>query len=163
MGGFYRLFLKYMGNSVLENISYAFVKVAKFFVKLAIFCVVIYLLGMQLFKFGYRLFYERAVAEGDGEEIVFEIKNNESVDEIADNLEKAGLIDDKLAFKFRAKIYKTDFTPNVYNLKTSMTIKNMLDIFDSPSDDVVVTTLSTDEVFQLSPEDNEVIEESQEE
>ena len=152
-----------MGNNLLENISLVFVKVAKVFVKLAIFFIIIYLLGMQLFNLGHRLFYERAVTEGDGEEIVFEIKNSETVDDIADNLEKAGLIDDKLAFKFRAKIYKTEFNPNVYNLKTSMTIKNMLDIFDSPTADDIVATLSTEDVYQLSPEDNEPIEESQEE
>ena len=151
-----------MSNNLLENISYGFLKVAKFFIKLAIFFVVIYFLGMQLFRFGYRLFYERAVAEGTGEEIVFEIKNDETVDEIANNLVKVGLIDDKLAFKFRAKIYKTDFTPNVYHLKTSMTIKNMLDIFDNPTVDDIVSTLSTDDVFQLSPEDNEPIDESEE-
>ena len=144
-----------MGNNLLENISLVFVKVAKVFVKLAIFFIIIYLLGMQLFNLGHRLFYERAVTEGDGEEIVFEIKNSETVDDIADNLEKAGLIDDKLAFKFRAKIYKTEFNPNVYNLKTSMTIKNMLDIFDNPSDDNIVIKPSSVDVYQLSPEDNE--------
>lgn len=140
-------------GSFLENFSYVMVKLAKFFVKLAIFCVVIYLIGMQLFKFGYRLFYERAMDEGEGKEIIFEIKKGDDVDTIADNLEKAGLIDDKLAFKFRSKIYKTNFIPNVYNLKTTMTIKNMLDVFDSPTEeDIVMTTASTDDIYQLSPE-----------
>ncbi|MBR3288206.1 MAG: endolytic transglycosylase MltG [Lachnospiraceae bacterium] len=151
-----------MNNNLLENISYVFVKIAKIFVKVALFFVIVYLIGMQLFKFGYRLFYERAVAEGEGTEVVFEIKNYDTVDMIADNLQKAGLIDDKLAFKFRSKIYKTNFTPNIYNLKTSMTIKNMLDIFDSPSNENIVVTLSTEDVYQLSPEDNEPIEESEE-
>lgn len=150
-----------MGNNILESISYFLVRVAKVFVKLAIFFVVIYLLGMQLFKFGYRLFYERAIDEGDGKEIVFEIKTDDTVETIADNLESAGLIDDKLAFTFRAKIYKTSFTPNVYNLKTSMTIKNMLDIFDSPTEDVIVSRTVTEDVFQLSPEDNELESESE--
>ena len=43
-----------------------------------------------------------------------------------------------------------------------MTIKNMLDIFDSPSNENIVVTLSTEDVYQLSPEDNEPIEESEE-
>lgn len=150
-----------MGNNILENISYIFVNIAKVFVKIAIFFVVVYLLGMQLFNLGYRLFYERAISEGEGKEVVFEIKSDDTVDMIADKLEEAGLIDDKLAFKFRSKIYKTRFTPNTYNLKTTMTIKNMLDIFDSPSNENIVTTLSTEDVFQLSPEDNEPIEETE--
>ncbi|MBO6119672.1 MAG: endolytic transglycosylase MltG [Lachnospiraceae bacterium] len=152
-----------MRDNLLENISYVFLKVAKFFIKLAIFFVVIYLIGMQLFNFGHRLFYERAVDSENGKEIVFEIKKNETIDEIADNLVKAGLIDDKLAFKFRATIYKTEFNPNIYNLKTSMTIKNMLDIFDSPTTDDIAVTISSEDIFQLSPEDNEPIEESVEE
>ena len=142
-----------MKNRALEKLSYAFIRLAKFFVKLAIFVVVIYLIGIRLFNFGYRLFYERALDDGEGKEIVFEIKSDDSVDTIANNLKNAGLIDDTLAFKFRAKIYKTNFNPNIYNLKTSMTIKNMLDIFDEPSKNDIATTLESIDVYQLSPED----------
>ena len=147
-----------MGNNTLENLSYVFVKIAKFFVKLAIFFVVIYLIGIRLYNFGYKLFYEKAMAEGEGKEVVFEIKNNDSVEDIADNLKNVGLIDDPFVFKFRAKIYKTNFTPNVYNLRTSMTIKNMLDIFDNPSGDDIVIQSATEDIYQLSPEDNEEVE-----
>ena len=148
-----------MRNNALEKLSYVFIKLAKFFVKLAIFVVVIYLIGIRLFNFGYRLFYERSVDEGEGKEVVFEIKNDDNVDTIAKNLESAGLIDDTLAFKFRAKIYKTNFTPNIYNLKTSMTIKNMLDIFDEPSQENIATTIESIDVYQLSPEDDGEVEE----
>lgn len=147
-----------MGNNTLENLSYFFVKLAKFFVKLAIFFVVIYLIGIRLYSFGYKLFYEKAMTDGEGKEVVFEIKDNDTVDNIADNLKTAGLIDDTFVFKFRAKIYKTNFTPNVYNLKTSMTIKNMLDIFDNPSGDDIVLRNATEDIYQLSPEDNEEVE-----
>ena len=147
-----------MGNNTLENLSYVFVKIAKFFVKLAIFFVVIYLIGIRLYNFGYKLFYEKAMTEGEGKEVVFEIKNDDTVEDIADNLKKVGLIDDPFVFKFRAKIYKTNFTPNVYNLRTSMTIKNMLDIFDNPSGDDIVIQSATEDIYQLSPEDNEEVE-----
>ena len=147
-----------MVNNTLENLSYVFVKIAKFFVKLAIFFVVIYLIGIRLYNFGYKLFYEKAMTEGEGKEVVFEIKNNDSVEDIADNLKKVGLIDDPFVFKFRAKIYKTNLTPNVYNLRISMTIKNMLDIFDNPSGDDIVIQSATEDIYQLSPEDNEEVE-----
>ena len=147
-----------MGNNTLENLSYVFVKIAKFFVKLAIFFVVIYLIGIRLYNFGYKLFYEKAMTEGEGKEVVFEIKNDDTVEDIADNLKNAGLIDDPFVFKFRANIYKTNFTPNVYNLRTSMTIKNMLDIFDNPSGDDIVIQSATEDIYQLSPEDNEEVE-----
>ena len=147
-----------MRNVFLEKLSYGFVRVAKFFVKLAIFCVVIYLIGMRLFDFGHRLFYERAVDSGDGREVVFEIKNGDDADSIASGLKEVGLIDDTLAFKFRAKIYKTTFTPNVYNLKTNMTIKNMLDIFDDPTGDYIAETTSIEQdVYQLSAENEDAV------
>lgn len=143
-----------MQNNFLESLSKFFVGLATFFVKLAIFCVVIYLIGIRLFDFGHRLFYEKAMSDGDGEVVVFEVKSGETAEEIAENLEKAGLIDDKIAFRFRAKIYETNFTPNVYNLNTNMTIKNILDIFDSPSSENINETVAGDEVYQLSPEDD---------
>ena len=143
-----------MVNDFLEKLSFFFIKLATFCVKLALFCIVIYLIGMRLFHFGHRLFYERALDE-EGKQVVFEIKEGDTVEVIADNLEEAGLIDDKLVFRFRAKIYETNFTPNIYNLDTSMTIKNMLDIFDSPTSDYVVNTSETGDVYQLpSEEDN---------
>ena len=152
-----------MGNDFLENLSVFFMKLATFFVKLAVFFIVIYLIGIRLFDFGHRLFYEKSLtSEEDATQVVFEIKQEDTVDTIAENLEKAGLIDDKLAFKFRAKIYKTIFNPNVYNLNTSMTIKNMLDIFDSPTSENIVIETSDGEVYQLaSEEDDESVEQSE--
>lgn len=152
-----------MGNDFLENLSVFFMKLATFFVKLAVFFIVIYLIGIRLFDFGHRLFYEKSLtSEEDATLVVFEIKQEDTVDTIAENLEKAGLIDDKLAFKFRAKIYKTVFNPNVYNLNTSMTIKNMLDIFDSPTSENIVIETSDGEVYQLaSEEDDESVEQSE--
>lgn len=101
------------------------------------------------------------MTNGEGEEIVFEIKNGDTVDDIAENLKTAGLIDDPFVFKFRAKIYKTNFTPNVYNLKTSMTIKNMLDIFDEQEQEYIVSTTESLDVYQLSPEEDDVVEETE--
>ena len=152
-----------MGSDFLENLSVFFMKLATFFVKLAVFFIVIYLIGIRLFDFGHRLFYEKSLtSEEDATLVIFEIKQEDTVDTIAENLEKSGLIDDKLAFKFRAKIYKTIFNPNVYNLNTSMTIKNMLDIFDSPTSENIVIETSDGEVYQLaSEEDDESVEQSE--
>ena len=144
-----------MNNNYLESISNFFMALAKFFVKLAIFCVVVYAIGIRLFNFGHRLFYEKAIDPDNVKEVVFEIKQDDTVDEIANNLKQAGLIDDIFVFKFRAKIYKIKFTPNTYNLNTSMNIKNMLDIFDSPSVENIVSTERNNDIYQLSPEENE--------
>ena len=145
-----------MRNDFLEKLSIFFMKLATFFVKLAVFFVVIYLIGIRLFDFGHRLFYERSLtSEEEATQVTFEIKQEDTVDTIAENLEKAGLIDDKLAFKFRSKIYKTNFNPNVYILNTGMTIKNMLDVFDSPTSENIVIETSNGNVYQLASEEDD--------
>ena len=150
-----------MRNDFLEKLSIFFMKLATFFIKLAIFCVIVYLIGIRLFDFGHRLFYERSLtSEEEAVQVTFEINSDDTVDTIADNLEKAGLIDDKLAFKFRSKIYKTNFNPNVYNLNTGMTIKNMLDVFDSPTSENIVIETSAGDVYQLASEEDEDEDES---
>lgn len=134
-------------------------KIALFFVKLAIFCVVIYAIGIQLFNFGHRLFIEKALSDVKTESVMFTITENDNAETIADRLLSKGLIDDTLAFKFRAKIYKTNFNPNTYSLDKSMTIKNMLDIFDDQDENYIVSTSENDnqnEAYQLSPEDQDV-------
>lgn len=131
-------------------------KLATFFIKLAVFFVVIYLIGIRLFDFGHRLFYERSLtSEEEARQVTFEIKQEDTVDTIAENLEKAGLIDDKLVFKFRSKIYKTNFNPNIYILNTGMTIKNMLDVFDSPTSENIVIETSNGNVYQLASEEDD--------
>ncbi|MCQ2609241.1 MAG: endolytic transglycosylase MltG [Lachnospiraceae bacterium] len=134
-------------------------KIALFFVKLAIWCVVIYAIGIQLFNFGNRLFRERALSDTKTESIEFTIKENDDAKSIANRLFEKGLIDDTLAFEFRAKIYKTKFNPNTYSLDKSMTIKNMLDIFDEQDENHIVNKADADnqdEAYQLSPEDQEI-------
>ena len=145
-----------MRNDFLEKLSIFFMKLATFFIKLAVFFVVIYLIGIRLFDFGHRLFYERSLtSEEEATQVTFEIKPDDTVDTIAENLEKAGLIDDKLVFKFRSKIYKTNFNPNVYILNTGMTIKNMLDVFDSPTSENIVIETSNGNVYQLASEEDD--------
>lgn len=141
-----------MGNP-LEKLSNGFMRLAKFFVKLAIFCVIIYILGIRLFNFGHRLFYEKAMNIENPTEVTFEIAKGDDASSIAKNLKKAGLIDDELAFVFRSKIYKTNFKPNTYSLKTSMTIKNILDIFDNPESDAIIK--AEQDVYELPAEHDE--------
>lgn len=152
-----------MRDNFLENFSLFMVRTAKFFLKLAIFCVVIYFIGIRLFSFGHSLFYEYSIdTEDTKRQVEFSINSGDTLEDIANNLLSVGLIDDKIAFMFRAKVYKTKFTINTYNLDTSMTIKNILDIFDSPTNEDIVTTIANESVYQLSPEVDETDVESQE-
>lgn len=133
----------------IEKISYGIMKFAKFIFKFTIYIVVVFLIGSQLFKFGDRLFYERAIDEENPKTVEFIIADNDTTEDIAKKLFNSGLIDDELAFRFRAYIYKTNLTPGVYTLDTSMTIKNMLDIFDDAEKVTVTEETETGEDVQI--------------
>ena len=142
-------------NNPLTNFSVLMMNLAKFAVKLAIYVVVIFFIGSWLSGFGHKLFYEKAVTDDEkAESVEFVINYGDTVDDIANNLYKSNLIDNKFVFKFRAWIYKTNFKPYTYELKPNMTIKHMLDIFDET---VVETTApinqAEESVYQLSPEE----------
>lgn len=143
-----------MRDNLLENFSYFLFKIAKIVFKIALYFLIMYFIGIALFNFGNKLFHETAMDTNEPKEIIFEIKSDDSLSEVAKNLKEAGLIEDPFIFKFRATIYKTKLTPNIYSLKTSMTIKNMLDIFDSPTENYIVLRNEDEEedVYQLSPE-----------
>ena len=141
----------------LDKISKLIFKFAKQLFKFAIYILIVFIIGVQLFNFGIRLFYERSVDTTNGITVDFIINEGDDVNTISNNLYKAGLIDDVLAFRFRSYIYKIKFTPNIYSLKSTMTIKNMLDIFDDNDHIVVNTTTNStesEEVYELSPEDD---------
>ena len=146
-----------MNLSMLDKISYIILKVGKFFLKFAIYILIVFLIGVRFFNFGIRLFYERAVdSDENAKSVEFLVSENDDIDDIAKNLYRDGIIDDTLVFKFRAYIYKTNIRPNVYELKSSMTIKNILDIFDDNEATVIYTTQNTEsenEVYELSPEE----------
>lgn len=140
-----------MSKSVMtiEKISYGIMKVAKFIFKFTIYIVVVFLIGSQLFKFGDRLFYERAIDEENPKTVEFIIAENDKAEDVAKKLFNSGLIDDELAFRFRAYIYKTNLTPGVYTLDTTMTIKNMLDIFDDAEKETTGIQRESEEEVQI--------------
>lgn len=129
-------------------------KISKIALKIAVYIVVVSLVGSVVFNYGFKLFYEDAVDANDKNPIAFTINLGDDVDTITDNLYDQGLIKDKFVFKFRAMFYDTNFFANTYELNKSMTIKDMLDIFDNVNSiNVLETTKETEEeVYQLASE-----------
>ena len=142
------------GINSLEKVSFLMMKISKIALKIAVYIVVVSLIGSVVFNYGFKLFYEDAVDANDKNPIAFTINLGDDVDTIADNLYNQGLIKDKFVFKFRAMFYDTNFFANTYELNKSMTIKDMLDIFDNVNSiNVLETTKETEEeVYQLASE-----------
>ena len=126
-----------------EKFSIKCFKLSKIFVKFTIYVVLLFLICGVFFRFGYRLFYEHSVDSENVKTIQYTLTGNKTVDDIANDLVVNNIIDDAIAFKFRAYIYKINFNPGVYSLNSGMTIKNILDIFDDAEKiDIIIETTS---------------------
>lgn len=140
--------------SSFEKVSIVSLKIAKKIFKLALYLVVIFFIGSILFNFGVKIFIERPIDANDDKKIEFVVNNDDDLDAVAKKLFNKNLIDDENIFKFRSKFYKITITEGTYELSKSMTIKNILDIFDS-NKKIISETLydeSDESEFQLAPE-----------
>lgn len=115
---------------MLEAFSKFLMRFAKKVLFFSVVVIITYFLGMRLFNIGRMLFFEYSIDNKPGTDVEFTITKDDDLDSIAEKLYDDGLIDNTTIFKFRAIGYKTTFTPNTYKLNTSMTIKNILTIFD---------------------------------
>lgn len=82
------------------------------------------------YSIGHEIFSPTAVAEAPGKDMEITVKKDESVLAVAGELEKSGLIKNKLIFVIQAKFYDYEVYPGTYTLNTSMTSKDMLKLID---------------------------------
>ena len=84
--------------------------------------------GVKLaYRYGHGLMYEHAMEKEPGREVSLEIKEGESSSDVAAQLEKLGLIDNKESFMLKAKLYHASLLPGPYSLNTAMTQVDILD------------------------------------
>lgn len=84
--------------------------------------------GVKLaYRYGHGLMYEHAMEKEPGREVSLEIKEGESSSDVAAQLEKLGLIDNKESFMLKAKLYHASLLPGTYSLNTAMTQVGILD------------------------------------
>ncbi len=80
----------------------------------------------RAYSYGHGLLYEHAMEAEPGTDISFVISTGDTRKEIAENLEEAGLIDNRQAFLLQSRLYKADFEPGEYSLNTSMTAEEII-------------------------------------
>lgn len=71
------------------------------------------------------------VDQGKGQEKVFQVETNRSMYEVADKLQKQGLIVDKYSFYARTQLLEQDtviLRPGTYVLRTNMDYQEIIDI-----------------------------------
>ena len=95
-----------------------------------IIVMLVYKSSITAYEYGQRVFNEPPVSAGSGRMVSFVVKEGENTKEIGMNLEKNGLIRDAVLFQIQEMLsaYKDELKPGTYELSTSMTIEEMLQI-----------------------------------
>lgn len=92
--------------------------------------VFIVFLGKTAYTYGYAIFNEEAMAEAPGEDVVIEIPEGATVNDIGQILKDRGLIENVNIFiaQERVSAYHGDIDPGIYTLNTSETPTEMMEI-----------------------------------
>ncbi|MEZ3444344.1 MAG: endolytic transglycosylase MltG [Lachnospiraceae bacterium] len=96
----------------------------------AVVIVVVFRLAVYAYDFGYQVFADIPVSEGEGRIVSVVVSEGQSSREFAKILEQKGLINDANAFYIYERLsdYKDQLQPGVYELSTSMKAEEMLEI-----------------------------------
>lgn len=102
-------------------------------VKVAIFAIIImyvFRAAVAAYDYGYRVFTEEAVSTGEGRIISVSIEGSQSVLDVGNMLQEKGLIRDGKLFVIQELLSENhgNIQPGVYDLNTSMTTQEMLDV-----------------------------------
>ena len=96
----------------------------------AVVIVAVFRLAVYAYDFGYQVFADIPVSEGEGRIVSVVVSEGQSSREFAKILEQKGLINDANAFYVfeRLSDYKDLLQPGTYELSTSMKAEEMLEI-----------------------------------
>ena len=89
------------------------------------------------YDFGYRVFTEPAMTNGDGQDVLVQVEKGISAEELGQLLEDKGLVRDHNLFYLQLKLsaHSGHIKPGIYTLNTSMTAKDMMVIMSSDKSD----------------------------
>lgn len=107
--------------------------VAGMVIKIGIAIVVLFIifkLTIATYNFGYRIFGEKPISEGEGREVSVAIVEGKSVKEIGKILVSKGLIRDANLFYIQELLsaYHNKLKPGIHVLSTSMTPEEMMEV-----------------------------------
>lgn len=80
----------------------------------------------RAYEFGHRIFYSPAIDPEPGTVKVVTLKENESVFQVGERLEDAGLIRDGLSFAIQAMIYEYKVQGGTYELNTAQSSRDII-------------------------------------
>lgn len=95
-----------------------------------IIVMLVYKWSLVAYDYGQRVFNEPPVSVGSGRTISVVVNEGDTAKEISEMLEKKGLIRDAVLFRIQEMLsaYKGELLPGTYELNTSMTTEEMMEI-----------------------------------
>ena len=95
---------------------------------IAVIVMFIYRGALLAYDYGYRIFEEAPMSEGEGREVVITIPEGMSSKEMGELLFMKGLIRDEKLFRIQYMLseYKEELVPGTFILRTNMTVEEML-------------------------------------
>lgn len=102
-------------------------------VVMVLIIMVIYRLGSLAYTYGERIFGETAMSEAPGVDIEITVGETDSVRDVAQKLEEAGLIRDAGLFVLQERLvgFKSGLQAGTYTLNTSQTAEEMIEIMSA--------------------------------
>lgn len=92
--------------------------------------VVVFKLAVSAYDFGYQVFADIPVSDGEGRIVSVVVSEGQSSKELAKLLEQKGLINNAYVFYVQERLsdYKDKIQPGVYELSTAMNSEEMLEV-----------------------------------
>lgn len=113
------------------KLKYVIGAMVEIIIKMAVFVLIVtYVIkgATAAYDYGFRVFAEEPLEEGEGRIISVSIGNSDSAKEVGEMLEDKGLIRDANLFRIQELLseYHGKIQPGIYDLSTSMTAQDML-------------------------------------
>ncbi len=123
---------------------------------LVLVVVAIYKLTCFAYDYGYRIFAEPPMTEGEGITVTVSYMEDDSVSDLGQKLYDQGLIRDTRLFYFQEMFsnYHGILQPGVYELNTSMTVEEMLGVMSLGMGEVVIPDDEMAEPVETLEEEN---------
>lgn len=101
---------------------------------------VIYLIyngAVFCYDYGYRIFAEPAISEGEGRVVTVQVTEDMAPAEIGKLFAKEGLIRDENLFvlQYYLSEFRKDVKPGVFDLSTAMTVEEMMEVMASQTEE----------------------------
>ena len=95
-----------------------------------IIVMLVYKWSMTAYEYGQRVFNEPPMSAGSGRTVTVVVNEGDTAKEIGVMLERNGLIRDAALFRIQEMLsaYKDEMQPGTYELNTSMTTEEMMEI-----------------------------------